>query len=67
MILSEYIIVESDAASDSEKIKAMYYSNRIIEEITKILQENLHEEFIPEKECPPVYTNDIKFSRNKNK
>jgi len=66
-ILSEYIIVESDAASDSEKIEVMHYSNRIIEEITKILQENLHEEFIPEKECPPVYTNDIKFSRSSNK
>ena len=65
-ILSEYIIVESDAVSDSEKVEAMYYSNRIIEEIIKILQENLLEEVIPEKEYTPVYTNDIKFSHNRN-
>ena len=64
-ILSEYIIVESDAVSDSEKVEAMYYSNRIIEEIIKILQENLLEEDIPEKEYTPVYTNEIKFSHNR--
>jgi predicted transcriptional regulator len=64
-ILSEYIIVESDAVSDSEKVEAMYYSNRIIEEIIKILQENLLEEVIPEKEYTPVYTNEIKFSHNR--
>ncbi len=51
--------------SDSEKVEAMYYSNRIIEEIIKILQENLLEEVIPEKEYTPVYTNDIKFSHNR--
>jgi DNA-binding Lrp family transcriptional regulator len=65
-ILSEYIIVESDAVSDSEKVEAMYYSNRLIEEIIKVLQERLHEEYIPEKECTPVYTNDIKYSHNRN-
>ena len=65
-ILSEYVIVESDAVSDNEKLEAMYYSNRIIKEIIKVLQENLHEESIPEKKCAPVYTN-IKFSHNQNK
>ncbi|WP_458745767.1 MarR family transcriptional regulator [Candidatus Nitrosocosmicus sp. T] len=65
-ILSEYVIVESDAVSDNEKVEAMYYSNRIIEEIIKVLQENLHEESIPEKEFTPIYT-DIKFSHNRNK
>ena len=65
-ILSEYVIVESDAVSDNEKVEAMYYSNRIIEEIIKVLQENLHKKSIPEKECTPVYT-DIKFSHNRNK
>jgi len=65
-ILSEYIIVESNAFSESEKVEAMYYSNRIIEEIIKILQENLLEKVIPEKEYTPVYTNDIKFSHNRN-
>ena len=64
-ILSEYIIVETDAVSDGEKVEAMYYSNRIIEEIIKILQENLLEEDIPEKEYTPVYTNEIKFSHNR--
>ena len=64
-ILSEYIIVESDAVSDGEKVEAMYYSNRIIEEIIKILQENLLEEDIPEKEYTPVYTNEIKFLHNR--
>lgn len=65
-ILSEYIIVESDAVTDGEKVDAMYHSNRIIEELIKILQENIHEEFIPEKEYTPVSTNDIKFSHNRN-
>jgi DNA-binding Lrp family transcriptional regulator len=65
-ILSEYIIVESDAVSDCEKVEAMYYSNRIIDEIIKILQGNLLEEVIPEKEYTPVYTNDIKVSHNRN-
>ncbi|MDN5867755.1 MAG: MarR family transcriptional regulator [Candidatus Nitrosocosmicus sp.] len=65
-ILSEYIIVESDAVTDSEKVEAMHHSNRIIEELIKILQENLHEEFIPEKEYTPIYANDIKFSHNRN-
>jgi predicted transcriptional regulator len=65
-ILSEYIIVESNAVTDDEKVDAMYHSNKIIEELIKILQENIHEEFIPEKEYTPVYTNDIKFSHNRN-
>ena len=65
-ILSEYIIVESDAVTDDEKVDAIYHSNRIIEELIKIVQENIHKEFIPEKEYTPVYTNDIKFSHNRN-
>jgi DNA-binding transcriptional ArsR family regulator len=43
-IVSEYIVMESDAASDKEKIEAMSYSNRIIKEMTKILQSNLQQE-----------------------
>lgn len=66
-VLSDYVIVESDAVSDNEKVEAMYYSNRIIEEIVKILKENLHEEHVSKKEYTPVYTNDIKFSHNRNK
>jgi len=45
-ILSEYIIVESNAVSDTEKVEAMYYSNRIIEVIIKIVQQNLIGEVI---------------------
>ena len=65
-ILSEYIIVESNAVSDTEKVEAMYYSNRIIEEIIKILQENLIREAIPEEEYTPIYTSDIKLSHKRN-
>ena len=65
-ILSEYIIIESDAVSDTEKVEAMYYSNRIMEEITKILQENLIREVIPEKENTPICTSDIKLSHKRN-
>ena len=65
-ILSEYIIVETDAVSDGEKVEAMHYSNRIIEEIIKILQENLLEELKPEKEYTPIYANDIKVSHDRN-
>ena len=65
-ILSEYIIIESNAVSDGEKVEAMHYSNRIIEEIIKILQENLLEELKPEKEYTPIYANDIKVSHDRN-
>ena len=65
-ILSEYIIVETDAVSDGEKVEAMHYSNRIIEEIIKILQENLLEELKPEKEYTPIYANDINVSHDRN-
>ena len=65
-ILSEYIIVETDAVSDGEKVEAMHYSNRIIEEIIKILQENLIREVIPEKGYTPIYTSDIKLLHKRN-
>jgi len=65
-ILSEDIVVETDAVSDGEKVEAMHYSNRIIEEIIKILQENLLEELKPEKEYTPIYANDIKVSHDRN-
>ncbi len=66
-MLSEYVIVESDAVTDSEKVEAMHHSNRIIEELIKILQENLHEEIMPEKEYASIYTNDVKVQHNRNK
>jgi hypothetical protein len=46
-------------------VEAMHYSNRIIEEIIKILQRNLLEEVIPEKEYTQIHTSEIKFSQNR--
>jgi len=43
-IVSEYIVIESDADSDKNKIDAIGYSNRIIHEIIKILQDKVLEE-----------------------
>ena len=65
-IVSEYIVIESNAVSDKEKIEAMSSSNRIVSEITKILQRN------PQQECEipdeftmptghvPTYTSKVK-------
>jgi DNA-binding transcriptional ArsR family regulator len=71
-IVSEYIVIETDAISDKEKIDAMSYSNRLVEEITKILQSNIREEEyeIPEefsisKKYSSTYTNKIKYKSNK--
>jgi len=71
-IVSEYIVIETDATSDKEKIDAMSYSNRLVEEITKVLQSNLKEEEyeLPEefpisKEYSSTYTNKVKYKSNK--
>ena len=42
-IVSEYIIVESDAETKSEKIEAMSYSNKLIGEILKRFKNDLTE------------------------
>ena len=71
-IVSEYIVIETNATSDKEKIDAMSYSNRLVEEITKVLQSNLKEEEyeLPEefpisKEYSSTYTNKVKYKSNK--
>ena len=70
-LVSEYIVIESNATSDKEKIDAMSYSNRLVEEITKILQSNIKEEYgIPEEFSTPkkyssTCTNKVKYKSNK--
>src|SRR6476659_7102536 len=72
-IVSEYIVIETDAISDKAKIDAMSYSNRLVEEITKILQSNIKEEeeyempeeFTIPKKYSSTYTNKIKYKSNK--
>ena len=71
-IVSEYIVIETNATSDKEKIDAMSYSNRLVEEITKVLQSKLKdeeyelpEEFPISKEYSSTYTNKVKYKSNK--
>lgn len=68
-IVADYIIVESDAEVQEEKIDAMSYSNRIVGEIIKIVKNSLNEE---EEEgqsnnLHKSYANDIKYSVKKGK
>jgi hypothetical protein len=71
-IVSEYIVIESNAVSDKEKIEAMSCSNRIVSEITKILQSNLQKEcempveFTVPKNQVPTFTNKVKRNFNRN-
>jgi DNA-binding transcriptional ArsR family regulator len=70
-IVSEYIVIESNATSDKDKVQAISYSNRLVEEITKVLKNNLENqeyeiqgELESSKESPSapatVYTNKVK-------
>jgi len=43
-IISDYLIIETNASSDKEKIEAMIGSYRIFEQITKILRNKLEED-----------------------
>jgi DNA-binding Lrp family transcriptional regulator len=71
-IVSEYIVIESNAVSDKEKIEAMSCSNKIVSEITKILQSNLQQEcempveFTVPKNHVPTFTNKVKRNSNRN-
>jgi DNA-binding HxlR family transcriptional regulator len=67
-IVSEYIVIESNAVSDKEKVEAISSSNRIVGEIIKIIQDNHQQEEseIP-NEYPPIYTNNVKYNIKKNK
>jgi hypothetical protein len=43
-LISDYLIIETNAASDKEKIEAMIGSYRIFEQISKILRNKLEED-----------------------
>jgi predicted transcriptional regulator len=66
-IVSEYLIVESDAETDSKKIEAMSYSNKIVGEIIKELKEGLTENPDLKKTLPQVFTDDLKYKIKKGK
>lgn len=59
VIISEYIVIESNAISDQEKIKAMSNANRLITKLIKILQYDIHEEFTT------IYENNLAESDDK--
>lgn len=71
-IVSEYVVIECNAVSDREKVEAMSCSNRIVSEIIKTLQDNLHEEceipgeFSTPNDCVPTYTSKVKHRYKKN-
>ena len=71
-IVSEYIVIESNAVSDKEKIEAMSCSNRIVSEITKILQIKLQQEsempdeILAEGDHVPAYTSRVKHNSKKH-
>jgi DNA-binding HxlR family transcriptional regulator len=71
-IVSEYIVIESNAVSDKEKIEAMSCSNRIVSEITKILQIKIQQECEMPDEIPapgehvPAYTGRVKYNSKKH-
>jgi DNA-binding HxlR family transcriptional regulator len=69
-IVSEYIVIESNAVSDKEKVQAMSSSNKIVSEIIKIIQENQQKEE-EELEIPndyaPIYNSEVKYIFKKNK
>jgi DNA-binding MarR family transcriptional regulator len=71
-IVSEYVVIETDAASDKEKVEAMSCSNRIVGEIIKTIQDYLQEEceipgeFSTPGDCVPTYTNQVKHNYKKN-
>jgi DNA-binding HxlR family transcriptional regulator len=69
-IVSEYIVIESNAISEKEKVEAMSSSNRIVSEIIKIIQENQkkeEEELEIPNEYEPIYNNEVKYNFKKNK
>jgi len=62
VIISEYIVIESNALSDIDKIKAMSNANRIITELIKILQYDIQKEFTTIYENNLAESNDV-FSK----
>lgn len=66
-IVSEYIIVESDAETTSDKIEAMSYSNRLVGEIIKGFESDLTENPDIKNTCRQVFADDIKYKVKKGK
>lgn len=66
-VVSEYVIVESDAETDSERIEAISYSNKIVSEIIKELKKDLTENPDLKKTLPKVFADDIKYKIKKGK
>jgi DNA-binding Lrp family transcriptional regulator len=66
-IVTDYIIVESDAENQEEKIDAMASSNRIVGDIIKIVKNNVRNEKETDKKFHKIYANDIKYSVKKGK
>jgi DNA-binding MarR family transcriptional regulator len=71
-IVSEYVVIETDAASEKEKVEAMSCSNRIVGEIIKTIQDYLQEEceipgeFSTPEDCVPTYANQVKHNYKKS-
>lgn len=66
-IVSEYIIVESDAETKSEKIEAMSYSNKLIGELLKGFKSDLTENPNNKETYNQVLMDDIKYRVKKGK
>lgn len=66
-IVSEYIIVESDAETKNEKIEAMSYSNKLIGEILKEFKKDLAENPDIKETYHQVFNDDIKYRVKKEK
>jgi hypothetical protein len=66
-IVSEYIIVESDAETKSEKIESMSYSNKLVGEIIKGFKRDLTENPDIKENYHQVITDDIKYRVKKGK
>ena len=66
-IVSEYVIVESDAETMSDKIEAMSYSNKLVGEIIKGFKRDLTENPDIKKTYHQVFAEDIKYKVKKGK
>lgn len=66
-IVSEYIIVESDAETKSEKIESMSYSNKLVGEIIKGFKRDLTENPDIKETYHQVIAEDIKYRVKKGK
>ncbi|VFJ14294.1 conserved protein of unknown function [Candidatus Nitrosocosmicus franklandus] len=66
-IVSEYVIVESDAETEGDKIEAMSYSNKLVGEIIREFKRDLAENPETKKTYPQVFARDIKYNVDKKR